>query len=31
MAKFGDRYREYMLRTGRLVPRLRRGRAPGAV
>jgi len=31
MAKFGDGYRVYMLRTGRLVPRLRRGTTPGAV
>lgn len=31
LAKFGDRYQAYMLGTGRLVPRVRRGSAPGAV
>jgi protein-S-isoprenylcysteine O-methyltransferase Ste14 len=31
LAKFGERYQAYMLRTGRLVPRVRRGSAPGAV
>ena len=28
LARFGDRYREYMRRSGRLLPRLR-GAAPG--
>jgi protein-S-isoprenylcysteine O-methyltransferase Ste14 len=31
LAKFGDRYQAYMLRTGRLMPRVRRGSARGAV
>jgi protein-S-isoprenylcysteine O-methyltransferase Ste14 len=31
LAKFGERYQAYMLRTGRLVPRVRSGPAPGAV
>lgn len=31
LAKFGDRYQAYMLGTGRLMPRVRRGSAPGAV
>ena len=31
LAKFGERYQAYMSRTGRLVPRVRSGSAPGAV
>jgi protein-S-isoprenylcysteine O-methyltransferase Ste14 len=31
LAKFGERYQAYMLRTGRLMPRVRSGSAPGAV
>jgi protein-S-isoprenylcysteine O-methyltransferase Ste14 len=30
MAKFGERYQAYMLRTGRLVPRVRGSSPPGA-
>jgi protein-S-isoprenylcysteine O-methyltransferase Ste14 len=31
LAKFGERYQAYMLRTGRLVPSVRTGSAPDAV
>lgn len=31
MAKFGERYQAYMVRTGRLVPRVRESSSPGAV
>jgi protein-S-isoprenylcysteine O-methyltransferase Ste14 len=31
LAKFGERYQTYILRTGRLVPKVRSGSSPGAV
>jgi protein-S-isoprenylcysteine O-methyltransferase Ste14 len=31
LAKFGERYQAYILRTGRLMPRVRSGSVPGAV